>query len=209
VALKAARCASRRVTVLLCDVSGYTALAERLDPEQVFGLIEPALGVVLDAVHRHGGSVNQFLGDGAMALFDEPAEAIHAALDLLHDLHAVAADARQRHGVSFEMRVGLHTGVVAIGAIGSDLRVDYTARGATARVAAGLLSIARPGEIVVTEVTRRLAAADVMFEPRGETADADGEPVPVYTVVADERAAVLGWRYESVEPVDVPDALYA
>ena len=105
--LKPARCTSRRATVLFCDVVGYTAMSERLDPEDVFAIIGRALGVVLDAVHRHGGTVNQFLGDGAMALFeahegadDHPERAIAAGLDILRDLAPVAADAHRQHGVN-------------------------------------------------------------------------------------------------------------
>src|SRR4029077_15941620 len=82
-ALKPARCASRRAPVLFCDVVGYTAMSERLDPEDVFALMEQTFGVILDAVHRQAGTVNQFLGDGAMALFDRPAAAIAAGLEIL------------------------------------------------------------------------------------------------------------------------------
>ena len=210
-ALKPARCASRRATVLFCDVVGYTAMSERLDPEDVFALMEQTFGVILDAVHRQAGTVNQFLGDGAMALFDRPAAAIAAGLEILERLPAVAAEARRLHGVDFGMRIGVHTGTVAVGAIGVDLRVDYTALGATARVAGALLHVARRGEMVVTEVTRRLAdAAAVVFEPAGELeGDEHAEAMALYAVVSDAGVAALGWRYESAEAVDVPDALYA
>jgi class 3 adenylate cyclase len=209
-ALKPARCASRRASVLFCDVVGYTAISARLDPEDVFTLMERAFDVVLDAVHHHGGSVNQFLGDGAMALFDDAEDAIAAGQRILDGLEPLAADARRRHGVTFGMRLGVHTGTIAIGAIGVDLRVDYTALGATARVAASLLRVARRGELVVTETTRRLAATTAAFEPRGEVGgDEDAEPTPVYAVVDDASVAALGWRYESGESIEVPDVLYA
>jgi class 3 adenylate cyclase len=209
-ALKPARCASRRATVLFCDVVGFTAMSERLDPEDVFALMEPTFGVILDAVHRQGGTVNQFLGDGAMALFDRPDAAITAGLEILDRLTEVAAEARRLHGVDFGMRIGVHTGTVAVGAIGVDLRVDYTALGATAQVAAALLRVARRGEMVVTEVTRRLAGAGVAFEPAGELAGhEDAEPLALYAVVSDAGVTALGWRYESATAVDVPDALYA
>jgi len=209
-ALKPARCASRRATVLFCDVVGYTAMSERLDPEAIFELMEQTFGVILDAVHRQSGTVNQFLGDGAMALFDRPDEAIAAGLEILDRLPVIAAEARRRHGVDFGMRIGVHTGTLAVGAIGVDLRVDYTALGVTARVAASLLRVAGRGEMVVTDTTRRLAAAPVVFEPRGQIAvDDAAEPIAFYGVVDDSAVAALGWRYESGETVDVPDALYA
>ena len=149
-ALKPARCASRHATVLFCDVVGYTAMSERLDPEDVFALMEQTFGVILDAVHRQSGTVNQFLGDGAMALFNRAEDAIAAGLEILDRLPAVAAEAR------------------------------------------------------------RLAESAVVFEPRGEVAGDEGAaPMAIYSVVADEAVAALGWRYESGEPVEVPDALYA
>ena len=209
-ALKPARCASRHATVLFCDVVGYTAMSERLDPEDVFALMEQTFGVILDAVHRQSGTVNQFLGDGAMALFDRADAAVAAGLEILERLPAIAAEARRLHGVDFGMRIGVHTGTLAVGAIGVDLRADYTALGTTARVAASLLRIARRGEMVVTETTRRLIGALVAFEPLGEiAADDAAEPVACYGVVDDGAVAALGWRYESGDSVEVPDALYA
>jgi class 3 adenylate cyclase len=189
-----------------------------LDPENVFALMEQTFGVVLDAVHRHGGTVNQFLGDGAMALFEtrddqtdnHPQRAIAAGLEILDGLQSVADEARRRHGVEFGMRIGVHTGTIAIGAIGVDLRVDYTALGSTARVAASLLRVAGRGELVVTEATRRLADATVAFDPYGHVAsDDDVDGVAVYAVVNDSAVAALGWRYERGDAVEGPDVLYA
>jgi class 3 adenylate cyclase len=204
------RCASRHATVLFCDVVGYTAISERLDPEAVFGLMEQTFGVVIDAVHRHGGTVNQCLGDGTMALFEHPERAINAAQEILDGLHTVAADARRLHDVDFSMRIGVDTGTVAVGSIGVDLRSDYTALGATARVAASLLRVARGGEILVTEATRRLAGPWLVFKRLGEVGSKDDiGGVTFYGVVEDDAVAALGWHYESIDDVEVPDALYA
>ena len=190
-ALKPARCASRRATVLFCDIVGYTAMSERLDPEDVFGLMQRTFAVILDAVHRQGGTVNQFLGDGAMALFDRADDAIAAGREILEALVAVADEARRLHGVDFGMRISAHTGTVSVGAIGVDLRVDYTALGATARVAAALLRIGRRGEMVVTEATRRQAQAPVLFAPRGEIAgEGDRDALAFYAVDAPALAYV-------------------
>jgi class 3 adenylate cyclase len=209
-AMKRSRCAARHATVLFCDVVGYTAISERLDPEAVFGLMEQTFGVVLDAVHRHGGTVNQFLGDGAMALFDHPERAINAGQEILKELQTIAAEARRLHGVDFSMRIGIDTGTVSVGAIGVDLRADYTALGATARVAASLLHVAHGGEIVVTEATRRLAGPWLVFERLGTLGGNDDiDPVTFYGVVEDEEVAALGWHYENTDDVEVPDALYA
>jgi len=190
-ALKPARCASRRATVLFCDIVGYTAMSERLDPEDVFGLMQRTFAVILDAVHRQGGTVNQFLGDGAMALFDRADDAVAAGREILEALVAVADEARRLHGVDFGMRISAHTGTVSVGAIGVDLRVDYTALGATARVAAALLRIGRRGEMIVTEATRRQAQAPVLFAPRGEIAgEGDRDALAFYAVDAPALAYV-------------------
>ena len=190
-ALKPARCASRRATVLFCDIVGYTAMSERLDPEDVFGLMQRTFAVILDAVHRQGGTVNQFLGDGAMALFDRADDAVAAGREILEALVAVADEARRLHGVDFGMRISAHTGTVSVGAIGVDLRVDYTALGATARVAAALLRIGRRGEMVVTEATRRQAQAPALFAPRGEIAgEGDRDALAFYAVDAPALAYV-------------------
>jgi class 3 adenylate cyclase len=202
--LKPARCATRPASVLFCDVVGYTAMAARLDPEDVFALMKQMFDVILDAVHR-SGTVNQFLGDGAMALFDRADDAIAAGLEILEHLPAVAAEARRLHGVDFGMRIGVHSGTVAVGAIGVDLRGDYTTLGTTARVAAAILKVARRGELVATEATRRLADAPVVFEPAGELADADdGEPIPLYAVRADRAIVALDSLMACTR-----DALYA
>ena len=208
---KTAHCSSHRATVLFCDVVGYTAISGRLDPEQVFGLMERTFAAVLDAVHRHRGTVNQFLGDGAMALFEgsgHAEQAIAAARRIRDGLQVIADEARDRHGVEFGMRIGIHTGTVAVGAIGVDLRGDYTVSGSTVRVASSLLRLGRRGEIVVTEATRRLAEASGDFEPRGDVAGDAGERIAVYTAV-DGVVATLGWRYDLDDAVEVPDALYA
>jgi class 3 adenylate cyclase len=207
---KTAHCSTHRATVLFCDVVGYTAISGRLDPEQVFALMERTFAVVLDAVHRHRGTVNQFLGDGAMALFEgsgHAEQAIAAARRIRDGLQIIADEARDRHGVEFGMRIGIHTGTVAVGAIGVDLRGDYAVSGSTVRVASSLLRLGRRGEIVVTEATRGLAEAGD-FEPRGDVAGDAGERIAVYTAV-DGVVATLGWRYDLDDAVEVPDALYA
>ena len=147
--------------------------------------------MILDAVHRQGGTVNQFLGDGAMALFDRADDAVAAGREILEALVAVADEARRLHGVDFGMRISAHTGTVSVGAIGVDLRVDYTALGATARVAAALLRIGRRGEMIVTEATRRQAQAPVLFAPRGEIAgEGDRDALAFYAVDAPALAYV-------------------
>src|SRR3990172_8047351 len=123
----------KQVTVLFVDVSGFTSLSERLDPEEVHRLMSRAFDLMLAEVHRYEGTVNQFLGDGIMALFGAPIahedharRAVHAALGIGRALETYQTELAAR-GISFRARQGLNTGLVVVGSIGSDLRMDYTA----------------------------------------------------------------------------------
>lgn len=168
------RCERKQVSVLFADISGFTALSERLDPEQVSEIMHRMFDIVLRVVHEHGGRVNQFLGDGAMALFGEaPAEqhasrALSAALDVQERLETVRREVRRSYGLEFRVRMAINTGPVVVGTIGAALRTDYTATGSTTSVASRLLCIAEPGQIVLTGRTRELATGRYDFEELGE-----------------------------------------
>src|SRR4030095_9965502 len=159
------------VTVMFSDVSGFTAMSEKLDPEDVHGIMDRVFEVILEAVHRHEGTINQFLGDGVMALFGAPIahedhaqRALSAALEIQEGLKPLAEDVRQAHGIEFRMRMGINTGPVVVGAIGRDLRMDYTAVGDTTNLAARLLAIAQPGQIVASRGTHHMRDRFFTFE---------------------------------------------
>jgi len=165
----------KSVTVLFCDVVRSTALAERLGPEGMHALLGRFFELALAHVHRYEGTVNQFLGDGFMALFGAPLahedHARRAALAAL-DLRAALTERPIEVGgraVSLDVRLGLHTGFVVVGAIGDNLRMDYTAVGDTTHLAARLQQRAAPGEILLTEATARLVRGYVTLETRGPT----------------------------------------
>jgi class 3 adenylate cyclase/ribosomal protein L40E len=165
----------KQVTVLFVDVSGFTSLSERLDPEDVHTLMNRAFELMLSEVHRYEGTVNQFLGDGIMALFGAPIahedhaqRAVHAALGIRTALESYRAELEQRKGINFQMRQGINTGLVVVGSIGSDLRMDYTAVGDTTNVAARLQQGADPGHIMISEVTHRLIAGYFHTRSLGE-----------------------------------------
>ena len=157
------RCERKHVTMLFVDVSGFTSLSERLDPEQVSEIMQRTFDIILDAVHENDGTVNQFLGDGVMALFGEVSVEHHAcralrtALAVQERLETVRREMRRSYGLTFRVRMGINTGSVVIGTIGAALRTDYTATGSTAATALGLLQIAEPGQIVLTGHTEELA----------------------------------------------------
>jgi class 3 adenylate cyclase/tetratricopeptide (TPR) repeat protein len=183
----------KHVTVLFADLQGFTTLSEARDPEEVHGLMDRFFQLVLEEVHRHEGTVNQFLGDGVMALFgaplaleDAPRRAVRAALGIQRGLGSL----RGADGVAtpLPLRIGIHSGLVVVGRIGDDLRMDYTAVGDTTNLANRLQGLAGPGEILVSDATRRLAAGYFDFEDLGEReVRGRSEPVRAFRVL-EERA---------------------
>ena len=181
----------KSVTVMFADVSGFTAMSERLDPEDVHAIMDRAFEVILGAVHRYEGTINQFLGDGVMALFGAPIAhedhvhgALSAALAIQEGLVPLQEDVRRTHGVEFKIRMGINTGLVVVGAIGRDLRMDYTAVGDTTNLAARLLGLAKPGQIVVSQRTQHLRDGFFVFEDLGEfQVKGKTDPVRVYALV--------------------------
>ena len=173
------------VTVLFADVVRSMELAERVDPEEWHRLLDRLFRILAGGVHRYEGTINQYTGDGIMALFGAPIahedhaqRACAAALDLARELGALADDVRRESGLEFAMRMGLNSGEVVVGRIGDDLRMDYTAQGHVVGLAARVQQLAPPGGVTVTEHTARLAAGFFDFLDRGEQS-LKGASVPV------------------------------
>ena len=161
----------KHVTVLFADVVDSTPIAQRLGPDALHAVMDRCFGLLLGEVHRYEGTVNQFTGDGIMAIFgaplaleDAPRRAVLAALGIQRAIGALGAELAASHGIDFRMRVGIHTGLVVVGRIGNDLRMDYTAVGDTTNLAARLQAAAGAGGILVSEATARLV--DGFFEMR-------------------------------------------
>jgi class 3 adenylate cyclase len=188
-----ARCERKQVTVVFTDVCGFTGMSERLDPEDVREIIDRAFEIILDTVHRHEGTINQFLGDGVMALFgastahdDDPYRAVRTALAIQADLESLRAEVQHAHGVDFRIRIGIHTGPVVVGVIGQGLRTDYIASGNTTSVAARLLNFARPGQIVISAATRDATEGAFAFNDLGGVVvDGKAEVVGAYAVTCE------------------------
>jgi class 3 adenylate cyclase len=184
------------VTVLFVDVSGFTSLSERLDPEDVHRVMARAFELMLEEVHRYEGTVNQFLGDGIMALFGAPIahedhaqRAVRAALGIRKRLEGYRQDLGREGGLRFDVRQGLNTGLVVVGSIGSDLRMDYTAVGDTTNVAARLQQAADPGRIVISEGTHRLVSGYFHLRPFGPLGlKGKAETIGAWEVVAARQA---------------------
>src|SRR4030095_14511353 len=156
----------KEVTVLIADVADSLAMAQAVDPEDTHALMDGFFALAVDAVHREGGTVNQYRGDGFMALFgaprargDDAARALRAALQGRQRARIYADGVRERYGLPFTVRIGIQTGLVWVGAIGTDLRRDYTAEGPTVGLAARLEAAAAPWQILVGEATVRRCGA--------------------------------------------------
>jgi class 3 adenylate cyclase/tetratricopeptide (TPR) repeat protein len=182
----------KQVTVLFADVSGFTSISEQLDPEDVHQFMNRAFALMLEEVHRYEGTVNQFLGDGLMALFGAPIahedhaqRAVHAALGIQRVLHDYAGELQGTRGMAFRVRLGLNTGLVVVGSIGDNLRMDYTAVGDTTNVAARLQAAADPGRIVMSEATHRLVGGYFYTRAFGELSlKGKAEPVRAWEVLS-------------------------
>ena len=180
----------RQVTVLFADLAGFTSLAEKLDPEEVHRIVNGCFERITAEVHRFEGTINQYTGDGVMALFGAPIahedsarRAVHAALGIQRAIADYAETLRAERGPALAMRIGLNTGAVVVGAIGDDLRMDYTAVGDTTNLAARMQQTARPGTVVVSEATHR--AIEGFFETidLGRVDVKGHEPVRAWQVV--------------------------
>src|SRR5713101_3793088 len=163
------------VTVLFADVARSMELAERVDPEEWHRLLDRLFRILADGVHRYEGTINQYTGDGIMALFGAPIahedhaqRACAAALELAHDLGALAEDVRRESGLDFAVRMGLNSGEVVVGRIGDDLRMDYTAQGHVVGLAARVESLAEPGKIYLTRGTAALVSGFFRLKDLGK-----------------------------------------
>jgi class 3 adenylate cyclase/tetratricopeptide (TPR) repeat protein len=184
------------VTVLFADVVGSTTIAERIDPEEMRSLVDRCFGHMLEEVHRFEGTVNQFTGDGVMALFgaplaleDAPRRAVMSALAIQRALGACREELRATCAIDLRVRIGIHTGLVVVGRIGNDLRMEYTAIGDTTNLASRLQTLAAPGTVVISEATHRLAGP--FFETRDlgpQHLKGKSEPVRVFEVVGERSA---------------------
>ena len=151
------------VTVLFADVAGFTSLSGKLDPEEVHGIMNGCFKILMDEIHWYEGTINQFTGDGVMALFGAPVaneyhaqRACHAALAIQKAMVLFGEKLQKEKGIDFRLRMGLNTGSVVVGRIGDDLRMDYTAVGDTTNLASRMETLAKPGTILISEATHRL-----------------------------------------------------
>ncbi len=168
----------KQVTVLFADIKSSLELLADHDPEEARNLLNSVVKLMMDAVHRYEGTVNQVMGDGIMALFGAPLahedHAVRACFAALHMQEAIQRQSeglRRSQGIEVQIRVGLNSGEVVVGSIGSDLRMDYTAIGQTTHLASRMEQLATPGTIRLTGNTFKLSEGFIQVQSLG--------PVPV------------------------------
>ncbi len=180
----------RIVTALFADVVGSTSLASQMDPEDWTAIMNRAFDLVTPAIYHYEGTIARLMGDALLAFFgapvaheDDPQRAVRAGLDILAAIEEYASDVRQRYGIDFAMRIGLNTGPVVVGEVGSNLVYEYTAMGDAINLAARLQSAARPMTILIGENTYRFIAPLFECIDLGKiNVKGKQEPVQVYEV---------------------------
>ena len=180
------------VTVLFADIANFTSLSEKLDPEEIHEIMDGCFKILMDEIHRYEGTINQFTGDGVMALFGAPLahedhaqRACHAALAIQNSLDRYSQKLKEDLSVDFKMRLGLNSGPVVVGAIGDDLRMDYTAIGDTINLASRMQSSAAPGTVLVSGHTQRLAKDFFAFSSLGPiSVKGKEEPQDAYVLLS-------------------------
>jgi len=183
----------RLATILFCDMKGFVPLTQKLGPEQTFVLMEEVLDILIPVVHRYGGTVNEIRGDGILALFgvldaleDAPQRAIRAAIAIHKEIADFSRRIQDERRIPpILLRVGINTGMVVIGTVSNDLRVQFTIMGDTINMASRMETLAEPGTTYVTEDTYRLTKDLFHFFPMGRMAvKREEKPVRVYRVLS-------------------------
>jgi class 3 adenylate cyclase/tetratricopeptide (TPR) repeat protein len=183
----------KQVTVMFCDMVGFTSLSEKLGAENIYSIIDEVCDILIHKVHEYEGTVNQITGDGVMALFgapialeDAPQRAIRSSLAIHKEITKFSERMEREIGLlPIKIRAGIHTGSVVMGTLGNDLRVKFTAVGDTVNLASRMEGLAEPGTTYVTEDTFKLTVGLFRFEALGEKqVKGKEEPVKVYQVIA-------------------------
>ena len=184
----------KHVTVMFCDMEGFTQLSERLGPEDAYTVMDQVYEILIHKVHDYEGTVNEFTGDGIMALFgapialeDAPQRAIRSAYAIHREMTRFSEKMRKKKEniPPLKMRIGIHTGLVVVGTLGNDLRVEFKAVGDTVNLASRMEGLAEPGSTYVTEDSFRLTEGFFRFEVLGEHAvKGRADTVKAYRVIA-------------------------
>jgi class 3 adenylate cyclase/tetratricopeptide (TPR) repeat protein len=184
----------KQVTVMFADMEGFTQLSEKIGPEEAYNIMDQVYEILIHKVHDYEGTVNEFTGDGIMALFgapialeDAPQRAIRSAYAIHREMSRFNDKVKQEKEKipPIKMRIGIHTGPVVVGTLGNDLRVEFKAVGDTVNLASRMEGLAEPGSTYVSENTFKLAEGLFRYEALGEFAvKGKEEKVKAYRVIA-------------------------
>ncbi len=177
----------RVITMLFCDVKGSTAAAEKVDPETWTEIMNGVFEVMIRPIYKYEGLVPRLMGDAILAFFgapitheDDPQRAVLAGLEIQQGIKSYADEIRLKHGLEFGLRVGINTGLVVVGEIGSDLRMEYTAIGDAINLAARMEQTAQVGTIQISDETYKLVSPFFEVEPLGDV-EVKGKSAPIKT----------------------------
>lgn len=183
----------KQVTVMFCDMEGFTPLVEKLGPDEAYGVMDQVYEILIHKVHDYEGTVNEMTGDGIMALFgapisleDAPQRAIRSAYSIHREMTRFSEQIKKHRAEinQLKMRIGIHTGPVVVGTLGNDLRVEFKAVGDTVNLASRMEDLAEPGATYITEATYKLTEGLFRFESLGEKkVKGKQEPIKTYRVI--------------------------
>ena len=197
----------RVITMLFCDVKGSTAAAEKVDPEVWTDIMNGVFEYMIRPIYKYEGLVPRLMGDAILAFFgapitheDDPQRAVLAGLDILAAMQSYREAVRRQWGFDINVRVGINTGLVVVGAVGSDLRVEYSALGDAINLAARMEQTAAPGTVQIADATYRHVKPYFEVEPLGGIeVKGKSDPVLAYRVLARKTAAGRARGIEGVQ----------
>jgi len=184
----------KQVTVMFCDLEGFTSLSEHIGPERTYDLMNQIYKILIQKIHGYEGTVNEMTGDGVMALFgapiaieDAPQRAIRSAYAIHREMNLLSEKIKKENEgiLPLKMRIGINTGPVVVGSLGNDLRVEFKAVGNTVNLASRVEGLAEPGTTFVTKDTFKLTEGFFRFEALKERkVKGKKEPIRIYRVIA-------------------------
>ncbi|MGZ4814091.1 MAG: adenylate/guanylate cyclase domain-containing protein [Terriglobales bacterium] len=190
---------NQKVTILFCDIRGFTSMSENLPPENVVEILNEYFSRVTDVIFDHGGTLDKYIGDAAMAIFGAPftkgndaVNAVNAAIAIQSMIAELNRDAAERGHPELKIGVGINTGVVTAGNIGSSKRLDYTVIGDAVNLASRMCGKAAAGQILVTESTFNEVSAQFAMLPLPPVmVKGKSQPINIFTVQWKEAAAAV------------------
>src|SRR5690606_19662703 len=182
---------SKHVAVLFLDIRGFTSLSEKLTPAEVVDILNTKFTMITNTALQYEGSIDKFIGDAAMILFNAPLDvedhelkAVLTAYHIQKNMKPIQQEIMQKYGVEVAIGIGIHTGPVVIGNIGSYLRMDYTAIGDTVNTASRIESGTTKGQILVSETVYEKTSHCVQYsEPVEKLFKGKSKPIKVYEII--------------------------